>query len=186
MKKLLAILLTLVMVFALAAPMASADGKTVINVMSFTDEVPKMIDRFVELNPDFAEMYEINTTIVATTDNGYQNALDAALAAGEVPDIYCAEAAFVLKYAQGDACEYAAAYEDLGIDVAAEVEASQIAPYSVEIGTRPSDGKVVGLGYQATGGAFIYRRSIAQDVFGSDDPAVVAEAIGAGTQSWDK
>ena len=145
-----------------------------------------MIDRYVELHPEFAEKYEISTTIVATTDNGYQNALDAALAAGEIPDIYCAEAAFVLKYAQGDACEYAASYEDLGIDVAAEIEASAIAPYSVEIGTRPSDGKVVGLGYQATGGAFIYRRSIAQDVFGSDDPAVVAEAIGAGTQSWDK
>ena len=133
-----------------------------------------------------SEKYEIETTIVATTDNGYQNALDAALANDEVPDIYCAEAAFILKYAQGDACEYAAAYEDLGIDVAAETEAAAIAPYTIEIGTRPSDGKLVGLGYQATGGAFIYRRSIAADVFGSDDPAVVAEAIGAGTQSWDK
>ena len=186
MKKLLAILLALVMVFALAAPMASAEGKTVINVMSFTDEVPKMIARYVELHPEFAEKYEIETTIVATTDNGYQNALDAALANDEVPDIYCAEAAFILKYAQGDACAYAAAYEDLGIDVAAETEAAAIAPYTIEIGTRPSDGKLVGLGYQATGGAFIYRRSIAADVFGSDDPAVVAEAIGAGTQSWDK
>ena len=186
MKKLLAILLALVMVFALAAPMASADGKTVINVMSFTDEVPKMIARYVELHPEFAEKYDIETTIVATTDNGYQNALDAALANDEVPDIYCAEAAFILKYAQGDACAYAAAYEDLGIDVAAETEAAAIAPYTIEIGTRPSDGKLVGLGYQATGGAFIYRRSIAADVFGSDDPAVVAEAIGAGTQSWDK
>ena len=186
MKKLLAIALALVMVFALAAPMASAEGKTVINVMSFTDEVPKMIARYVELHPEFAEKYEIETTIVATTDNGYQNALDAALANDEVPDIYCAEAAFVLKYAQGDACAYAAAYEDLGIDVAAETEAAAIAPYTIEIGTRPSDGKLVGLGYQATGGAFIYRRSIAADVFGSDDPAVVAEAIGAGTQSWDK
>ncbi len=186
MKKLLAIALALVMVFALAAPMASAEGKTVINVMSFTDEVPKMIARYVELHPEFAEKYEIETTIVATTDNGYQNALDAALANDEVPDIYCAEAAFILKYAQGDACAYAAAYEDLGIDVAAETEAAAIAPYTIEIGTRPSDGKLVGLGYQATGGAFIYRRSIAADVFGSDDPAVVAEAIGAGTQSWDK
>ena len=45
------------------------------------------------------------------------------------------------------------------------------------IGTRPDDGAVVALGYQATGGAFIYRRSIAKDVFGTDDPAVVAEAI---------
>ena len=183
MKKLTALLMALVLVFSLAcfsAPKAAADGKTVINVMSFTDEVPKMIARFVELHPEFAEKYEINTTIIATTDGLYQPALDQALAAGG------AEAAFVLKYTQGDMAEFAAAYSDLGIDIDAEIEAAQIAPYSVEIGTRPSDGKVVGLGYQATGGAFIYRRSIAAEVFGSDDPAVVGEAIGAGTQSWDK
>ncbi len=188
MKKMLTLLLALVMVFALAAPMASADGKTVINVMSFTDEVPKMIDRYVELHPDFAEKYEIKTTIIATTDGLYQPALDQALAGGgdDAPDLYCAEAAFVLKYTQGDACQFAAAYEDLGIDIDAEIEAAQIAPYSVQIGTRPTDGKVVGLGYQATGGAFIYRRSIAKDVWGSDDPAVVAEKIGAGTQDWEQ
>ena len=187
MKKLLAIVLALVMVVALAAP-AYADGKTVINVMSFTDEVPKMIDRYLELHPDFADKYEIKTTIIATTEGLYQPALDQALAGGgaDAPDIYCAEAAFVLKYSQGDASQFAATYEDLGIDVDAEIEASQIAPYSVEIGTRPSDGKVVALGYQATGGAFIYRRSIAKDVWGTDDPAVVGEKIGAGTQSWDK
>ena len=187
MKKLLAIVLALVMVAALAAP-AYADGKTVINVMSFTDEVPKMIDRYLELHPDFADKYEIKTTIIATTEGLYQPALDQALAGGgaDAPDIYCAEAAFILKYSQGDASQFAATYEDLGIDVDAEIEASQIAPYSVEIGTRPSDGKVVALGYQATGGAFIYRRSIAKDVWGTDDPAVVGEKIGAGTQSWDK
>ena len=170
MKKLLAIVLALAMIVALGAP-AFADGKTTINVRSFTDEVPKMIDRYLELHPDFAAKYDVNYTIIATTDGLYQPALDQALAAGgsEAPDLYCAEAAFVLKYTQGDMADFAAAYEDL-----------------VEIGTRPSDGKVVGLGYQATGGAFIYRRSIAKDVFGSDDPAVVAEAIGAGTQSWDK
>ena len=187
MKKLLAIVLALVMIVALGAP-AYADGKTTINVMSFTDEVPKMIDRYLELHPDFADKYEVKTTIIATTEGLYQPALDQALAGGgaDAPDLYCAESAFVLKYSQGDASQFAAAYEDLGIDVDAEIEAAQIAPYSVEIGTRPADGKVVALGYQATGGAFIYRRSVAKDVWGSDDPAVVAEKIGAGTQSWDK
>ena len=67
-----------------------------------------------------------------------------------------------------------------------DIEKAAIAQYSVDIGTRPDDGAVVALGYQATGGAFIYRRSIAKDVFGSDDPAVVAEALGAGTGNWDK
>lgn len=166
------------------APAASGDN--VINLWSFTDEIPGMVDKFLEANPDFG--YEVNTTIIATTDGAYQPALDAALAAGgeDAPDIYAAEAAFVLKYAQGDAAEYAAAYEDLGIDVAAEVKEADIAQYTVDIGTRPSDGKLVALGYQATGGAFIYRRSIAQDVWGTDDPETIAEKIGAGTNSWDK
>ena len=187
MKKVLALALALCMVLSFCAISASADGKTVINVMSFTDEVPGMITKYMEAHPDVAEKYEVKTTITATTDGLYQPALDQALAAGgaDAPDIYCAEAAFVLKYAQGDACEYAAAYEDLGIDVAAAIEAADIAQYTIDIGTRPSDGKLVGLGYQATGGAFIYRRSIAQDVWGNDDPEFVAEKIGAGTGNWD-
>ncbi len=183
MKKFIVLALALCMVLSFAIS-ASADGKTVINVVTFTDEVPGMIEKYFEAHPELAEKYEVNATITATTDGLYQPALDQRLAAGEA-DIYCAESAFVLKYTQGDAAEYAAAYEDLGIDVAAATEAADIAKYTVEIGTRPSDGKLVGLGYQATGGAFIYRRSIAKDVWGNDDPEFVGEKIGAGSGSWD-
>ena len=153
-----------------------------INLWVFTDEVPKMVEKYVEEHPDFG--YEINTTIIGTTDGAYQPALDQALAAGgeDAPDIYCAEAAFVLKYTQGDASQYAMPYEDLGIDVDQKIQDAQIAQYTVDIGSN-TDGKVVGLGYQASGGAFIYRRSIAKDVFGTDDPAEIAALIGPG---WDK
>ncbi len=157
-----------------------------INVWAFTEEVPNMIQKYVDEHPDFD--YEIKTTIIATTDGLYQPALDAALQAGgaEAPDIYCAEAAFILKYAQGDASSYAATYKELGIDVDKLIKDSAIADYSVQIGTRPSDGEVVGLGYQATGGAFIYRRSVAEATWGTDDPAVVKEKIGGGSGSWDQ
>ena len=197
MKKLVALLLVLVMALSMAAcggssapaanapaapaaPVVSESGKTVLNLWAFTDEVPNMVARYMELHPEFAEKYEVKTTIIATTDGQYQPALDQALAAGgaDAPDLYCAEAAFVLKYSQGAAAKYAAPYADL--------KAADIAQYSVDIGTRPDDGAVVALGYQATGGAFIYRRSIAKDVFGSDDPAVVGEALGAGSGNWDK
>ena len=157
-------------------------GANTINVLAFTDEVPGMIEKYIETHPDFG--YDINTTIIATTDGAYQPALDQALAAGgaEAPDIYCAEAAFVLKYTQGDASQYAMPYADMGIDVDAALKAADIAQYTVDIGTN-QDGKLVGLGYQATGGAFIYRRSIAQDVWGTDDPAEIAKKIGPG---WDQ
>lgn len=160
-------------------------GKEKLRVMSFTDEVPNMIQKYIDTHPDFP--YELETVIVATTDGLYQPALDQALAAGgeEAPDIYCAEAAFILKYAQGDASGYAAPYADLGIDVDAAIENADIAQYTIDIGTN-TDGQLVALGYQATGGAFIYRRSVAIDTWGTDDPAVVAEKIGGGTGSWDQ
>ena len=58
-----------------------------------------MIEKYMELHPEAAEKYEIKTTIIATTDGLYQPALDQALPGGcdDPPDLYCAEAAFVLK-----------------------------------------------------------------------------------------
>lgn len=164
---------------------AAPAGDVVLNVWAFTDEVPNMVQKYIDTHPDCG--FTMTSTIIATTDGAYQPALDAALAAGgaDAPDIYAAEAAFILKYAQGDAYQFAMPYEDLGIDVAAATKAADIAQYTIDIGTNP-DGKLVGLGYQATGGAFIYRRSIAKDVWGTDDPAVVAEKIGSGSNSWDK
>ncbi len=165
-----------------AATVTNDPSVKTINLWTFTDEVPKMLNKYKELNPNFA--YEVKPTIIATTDGAYQPALDQALAAGgaDAPDIYCAESAFVLKYTQGDAYQYAASYKDLGLDVDNLLKEADIAKYTVDIGTN-SDGNLVGLGYQATGGAFIYRRSIAKDVWGTDDPAVIKDKIGPG---WDK
>jgi len=183
MKKTLSLLLVLSLLLGLGLASGLAESKQTINLWAFTDEVPKMVARYLELNPDFAAKYDVKTTIIATTDGAYQPALDAALAAGgaDAPDMYTAEAAFILKYSQGDASSYAAPYKDLGIDADA-VKASEIAQYTVDIGTNPN-GDLVALGYQATGGAFIYRRSLAKEVFGTDDPVEVGAKVGPG---WDK
>ena len=157
-------------------------GKTTLNVWAFTDEVPNMVQKYIDTHPDCG--FDYKSTIIATTDGAYQPALDQALASKDAPDIYAAESAFVLKYTQGDASNYAATYKELGIDVDSLIKASNTAQYTVDIGSRK--GEVVGLGYQATGGAFIYRRSIAKATWGSDDPKVVKDKIGGGTQSLDK
>lgn len=182
MKKAVALLLGLVMVLAMFSGCAEpAKVGGTINLYTFTDEVPKMIARYKELHPDFP--WELNATVIATTDNLYEPALDEALKAGGSVDMYCAESAFVLKYTQGDMSSYAMPYADLGIDVAGETAAAQIAPYTMDIGTRPSDSKLVALGYQATGGAMIYRRSLAKETWGTDDAAAIKEKVGPG---WDK
>ena len=167
------------------ASTVAAGSKGVINLWAFTDEVPKMVDKFIEAHPDFG--YTVNPTIIATTDGAYQPALDAALQAGgdQQPDIYCAEAAFILKYSKGDMQDYAMPYKDLGIDVDKETKDAQIAQYTMDIGSN-TDGAIDALGYQATGGAFIYRRSIAKSVFGTDDPKEISKLIGGGSGSWDK
>ena len=165
-----------------AAARANADtsADNVINVWSFTEEIPNMLRRYTELNPDFP--YTLNFTVIATTDGSYQPALDLALQNGgsDTPHIYAAEAAFVVKYTSGSASSFAATFAELGIDVS-KVDTARIATYAKEIGTR--GGAVVGLPYQATGGAYIYRRSIAKEVFGTDDPAEIKNIIGPG---WDK
>ncbi len=182
-KKLLAGLLAVAMVATMFAGCGKKEEK-VINVMAFTDEVPKMVQAYLDAHPELG--YTMNETIVATTNGEYQPALDEMLKGDNAPDLYALEAAFVLKYTQGDAAGFAATYDDLGIDTTARLAEAKIATYASEVGTRPADGKVVALPYQATGGAFIYRRSIAKDVWGTDDPATISEKIGGGSQKWDQ
>ncbi|MBP5469923.1 MAG: carbohydrate ABC transporter substrate-binding protein [Candidatus Riflebacteria bacterium] len=166
------------------AKKAKAEDLT-INLWAFTDEVPKMLDKYIATHPDCG--FKVNTTIIATTDGAYQPALDQALQGGgkDAPDMYVAESAFVLKYSKGDMESYAMPYKDLGIDVAKAIKDADIAKFTIDIGSN-SKGEVDGLAYQSTGGCYIYRRSVAKTVFGSDDPKVVQAAIGGGTGSWDK
>lgn len=154
--------------------------KTEINVYAFTKEVPNMFKKYVETHKDFADKYELKFTQVTTDNGAYQSALDAALADDGAPNMYMAEAAFVKKYTTGSASKYACTYEELGIDVEQKIKDAGIAQYSADITRR--DGKVVALGYQANGGAFIYNRDVAKDVIGSDDPAEVQKALG---NNWD-
>ena len=180
MKKILSVMCGLAVATSLFA--AKAKGPVTINLWSFTDEIPGMIEKYQATHPNVD--FKLNTTIVATTNQEYQPALDPALKNGEV-DIYAAEAAFVLKYASGSMSDYAAPYKDLGIKIDKAIKDADIASYTVDIG-KNSKGQVVALGYQATGGCFIYNRTVAKKVFGSDDPKTVQAAIGGGSGSWTK
>ncbi|HEX2945923.1 MAG TPA: carbohydrate ABC transporter substrate-binding protein [Clostridia bacterium] len=161
-------------------------SKKTLNVWSFVDEVPKIVEKYISLHPEFP--YKIKTNLLSSSDGAYEPALDAALAAGgaNAPDIYCAESAFAQKYTQGSAAKYAAPYKDLGIDVDKLLKEAEIAQYTVDIGTRPSDKKVVALAYQATGSVCIYRRSIAKAVWGTDNPKIIKTKIGPGLNQFFK
>lgn len=161
-------------------------GPETINLWSFTNEVPDMVAKYIELNPDFGNEYTVVCKIIPTTTDEYQPALEDALINGgsDAPDIYAVEAGFATKYTQGEFSGYAAPYEDLGIDIDAAIEEADIAQYTIDVGTN-SSGDIVALAYQSTGGAMIYRRSIAKEVFGTDDPEEISEIVGGGSGSWD-
>lgn len=110
---------------------------------------------------------------VANDNNGYQNALDAALqnqskaAADDKVDIFLIEADYAKKYANE---KYALdVIKDLGIPA---YSLSQQYQYTKDIVTDEKNA-IRGVSWQATPGLFAYRADIARDVLGTDDPVQV-------------
>ena len=162
-------------------------GPEKIEIWVCSYDMADFVQQYIRQNPDFGEKYTVVYTYIDNDwKQDYEKTLDEALVNGgdQAPDIYIAEIDFVYKYTQGEMAEYASTYRDLGIDVDKKIEDAEIAPYTVEIGSR--DGEVVALGYEGNGCAMIYNADIARDVFGTDDPAEIEKIIGAGTGNWDK
>jgi hypothetical protein len=161
-------------------PVAEGAPKKLI-VWSYTDEFHRILRKYQEFHPD--QNIEFGGGIIGTPF--YQEFLDKEFASSgpETPDIYTVDSSFALKYTKGDASQYAATYKELGIEVDRLLKEAEIAQYTVDIGTRPSDREIVALSYQGTAGACIYRRSIAKDVWGTDDPQIIKNKIGP---DWEK
>lgn len=160
-----------------------APEKKVIVVWDYSSEVIDAVRLFKELHPDFK--YEIKLQSMATVDSSYHVILDDGFAAGGQvePDIYSVDSAFALQYIRGEKAKEAATYKELGIDVDRLLKESAIQQYVIDMGTN-SEGEVVALAYQSTIGAFIYRRSIAKDVWGTDDPDIIKTKIGPGWKQF--
>ena len=161
-------------------------GSEIINLWTYSTDLPAIVSKYIEYHPEFGEKYTVYCTQYETYEGEYQIQLDQALVAGgdRAPDIYVVESDFAAKYTRGDMSVFAARYKDLGIDVDLMVPDAEIAQYIVDVGTR--DGDIVALGYQATGGAMIYRASIAEEVFGTSDPDEISAIVGGGSGNWDK
>ena len=161
-------------------------GSIEINMFAMSPEVPGMVKRFMADNADMASKYKVTAMVAANTNGAYVTKLNAALTAGGdgAPDIYVAEADYVLPYTQGDLSQFAAPYGDFIDNAEGKVKDAEIAQYTVDLGTN-TDGKLVALCYQCTGGAMIYSASIAKEVFGVDDPAEVSKVVCGDKGNWD-
>src|SRR5512133_1846227 len=144
---------------------APAAGKTVLNVWSFTNEINTMAIAFEKTHPDVDVVY----TMIPMTNGEYQTKLMATLGTDEVPDVVALEAAFVKQYVESD---FLADLKSLKPDV----EKADVYPFVTEVGT--FDGVLKALAYQATPGALFYRRSLAKEYFGTDDPVEMQNILG--------
>lgn len=157
----------------------SAEGK-VVNIYCWNTEFQ---ERYEAYAADLAKKHgvEVKFSIVANENNAYQNNLDAALQAqadasdDDKVDIFLVEADYATKYTKSDFT--LDIVNDIGLT---EEQLSDQYQYTKDIVT--VDGKQKGTTWQATPGLFAYRRSIAKEVFGTDDPTEIQALI----SDWDK
>lgn len=170
-----------------AAEPVCTDGGSVLNIYCWNTEFE---ERMTDYYPGYIDNgdgtgsignVKVIWTVNPYDDFAYQNAVDEALLlnmdapADEKIDLFLMEADYILKYVDSD---YTLdVINDLSIT---EAELSDQYPYTKEIATS-QDGKLKGLSWQATPGLFAYRRSIAKDVLGTDDPVQVQKAL----SDWD-
>lgn len=142
---------------------AGNKGGTLV-VWTFTDEIKGMIeDYYLKDYPDLP--YKVDIQVTPTEQ--FPAKLDPALAAGkDAPDVFALEAAFVKKYVDS---KYTANLADLGLEEKAK---SSIVPYVLDV-ARDTKGVLKGISWQATPGAFFYRRSIAEQYLGVSTPEEV-------------
>jgi multiple sugar transport system substrate-binding protein len=139
-------------------------GKTVLNVWSFTNEIRTMGIAFEGKRPDVDVVY----TMIPMTDGEYQTKLKSALGTADIPDVVALEAAFVKEWVEAD---FLANLNDL-LPLTEEL---QTFPAVVQVGSH--EGVAKGFSYQATPGGFFYRRSIATECLGTDDPEAVQAMV---------
>ena len=202
MKKALSMILALAMVFALCACSSqqpasttaaattaaakaddtqteapaeeSSEGK-VFNIYAWNEEFKGLFEKYYTV----PEGVTVNWIITPNDGGAYTEKVSQALlnqenaAADDKVDLFLAEADFIQNFTESNATQDVT---KLGV-----TDFSNTYPYTVQTAS-DANGVIKGVSFQCCPAALIYRRSIAQDVLGTDDPAEVQKAL----SDWDK
>ena len=167
------------------------EGK-VINIYSWNNEFKERVEavysEVAETSKDgtvttLKDGTEIHWIVNPHQDGVYQQKLDEALlkqaeaSADEKVDIFLSETDYVNKYTDADA-DVAMPLKNLGIDPETDL-ADQYA--FTKVTASDVNGVQRGSTWQCCPGLLVYRRDIAKDVFGTDDPETVGEKV----KDWD-
>lgn len=171
---------------------ASTEEGKVINIYSWNNEFKERVEavysEVAETSKDgtvttLKDGTEIHWIINPNQDGVYQQKLDEALlkqadaSADDKVDIFLSETDYVNKYTDADA-DVAMPLADLGIDPETDL-ADQYA--FTKVTASDVNGVQRGSTWQCCPGLLVYRRDIAKDVFGTDDP----DAVGEKVKDWD-
>ncbi len=178
-------IVTLVLVAAMCLGMFAGCGKSakvsndgkVLNIYAWNEEFKGFFDKYYASK--IPSDIKVNWIINASDGGLYQQKLDEALEnqgkakADDKVDMFLAEADYIIKYVDSD---YTVDIKSIGV-----TDYSNMYDYTVKAAS-DSKGVCKGVSFQCCPSALIYRRSIAKDVLGTDDPAKVQEAL----NSWSK
>lgn len=152
--------------------LSDSEGK-VLNIHCWNEDFKNYFEAYYKV-PDGVT---VNWIVNPNADGVYQQKLDEALfnqesaGADDKIDMFLAEADYIKKYACSDFTS-ALSY----------TPSSDIYSYTLGAATDVRNNQLKGLSFQAAPSVLIYRRSIAKDVLGTDDPAEVQKLL----DSWDK
>lgn len=162
---------------AIAAPSTDGwDDSKKIYAYSWDEDFSKKMNVVLDKFPEYKDYVEFVTLGVGGTSDEYKTAIDTALTSGDkYPSLIPADND-VAKYWSEDDTK-TANLTDLGFTD--DVMANSY-DFAKQYGTY--NGELKAVTWQATAGSVFYRRDIAKEVLGSDDPETVQAALA----DWDK
>lgn len=135
-------------------------------IWSFNDETKTMAIVFEKYNPDENVTY----VEIPMLDSEYQNSVIAAANTDDCPDVIVLDSSFVKQFVDSDMLL------DLS-DLKYITDNLETYSNTIEMGTNFDSGEVRADSYQNTAGAVFYRRSLAKEYFGTDDPEKIQEMM---------
>ncbi|MDO5298283.1 MAG: ABC transporter substrate-binding protein [Clostridia bacterium] len=158
MKKIIAMLLAAVMMTAMLAAVACADGKIV--VWTLANDLKQFAERYTEQTGKEVEVVVFDSADYAT------KIIQTLGTRSKDLDIFVGEPQMLPNFFEAG---FAADLSELDAQVQ-----EQLVGYTYEAG-KDEDGVLRAISYQATPGSVIYRRDLALEVFGTDDPDAIGE-----------
>ena len=151
----------------------------VVNIYCWNTEFKNLYEAYAA---DLAESHgvEVNFVVITNDNSAYQINLDEALSEqnevidDDKVDIFLVEADYASKYTKSE--NTLDILRDVGLT---KEDISKQYQYTQDLVS--VDGALKGISWQATPGLFAYRRSIAKQVLGTDDPAQVQKKL----KDWD-